>query len=296
MPITDEVKLDDESKLGSLTKKIRGHQGMIIGSVIVFAVIAIALLAPFLAPHDPYEQDLMKRLLPPFWDSRGSWEHIFGTDHLGRDYLSRLIYGARISLLIGIGAALISGLIGTIMGVMAGYFGGRVDMVVTFLITVRLSMPVVLVALAVVAIVGGSLQVVITVLGLLLWDRFAVVMRSSTLQIRSMDYVAAAQAVGCSVSRVLMTEVMPNVVNNLIVITTIEIAHAIILEAALSFLGLGVQPPLPSWGLMVSEGKDMMLFEPWLITIPGVALFLLVLAINLMGDGVRDITAPENRN
>ena len=296
MPITDEVKLDDESKLGSLTKKIRGHQGMIIGSVIVFAVIAIALLAPLLAPHDPYEQDLMKRLLPPFWDSRGSWEHIFGTDHLGRDYLSRLIYGARISLLIGIGAALISGLIGTIMGVMAGYFGGRVDMIVTFLITVRLSMPVVLVALAVVAIVGGSLQVVITVLGLLLWDRFAVVMRSSTLQIRSMDYVAAAQAVGCSVSRVLMTEVMPNVINNLIVITTIEIAHAIILEAALSFLGLGVQPPLPSWGLMVSEGKDMMLFEPWLITIPGVALFLLVLAINLMGDGVRDITAPENRN
>ena len=296
MSAVNEIKLDDGSKLGLLIKKVMSHQGMIIGSFIVFSVIGVALLAPLLAPHDPYEQDLMKRLVPPVWDSRGSWEHIFGTDHLGRDYLSRLIYGARISLLIGIGAALISGLIGTIMGVLAGYFGGRVDMVVTFMITVRLSMPVVLVALAVVAIVGGSLQVVITVLGLLLWDRFAVVMRSSTLQIRSMDYVAAAQAVGCSVSRVLMTEVMPNVVNNLIVITTIEIAHAIILEAALSFLGLGVQPPLPSWGLMVSEGKDMMLFESWLITIPGVALFLLVLAINLMGDGVRDITAPENRN
>ena len=279
-----------------LTRRVRGHQGMIIGSVIVVSVLLIALLAPLLAPHDPYQQDLLKRLVPPVWDSRGSWEHVLGTDHLGRDYLSRLIYGARISLLIGIGAALISGIIGTIMGVMAGYFGGRVDMIVTFMITVRLSMPVVLVALAVVAIVGGSLQVVIAVLGLSLWDRFAVVMRSSTLQIRSMDYVAAARAVGCSTSRVLMTEVMPNVVNNLIVITTIEIAHAIILEAALSFLGLGVQPPMPSWGLMVSEGKDMMLFEPWLITIPGVALFLLVLAINLMGDGVRDITAPENRN
>jgi peptide/nickel transport system permease protein len=279
-----------------LRRRVRGHQGMIIGSVIVVLVLLIALLAPLLAPHDPYQQDLLKRLVPPVWDSRGSWEHVLGTDHLGRDYLSRLIYGARISLLIGIGAALISGIIGTIMGVMAGYFGGRVDMIVTFMITVRLSMPVVLVALAVVAIVGGSLQVVIAVLGLLLWDRFAVVMRSSTLQIRSMDYVAAARAVGCSTSRVLMTEVMPNVVNNLIVITTIEIAHAIILEAALSFLGLGVQPPMPSWGLMVSEGKDMMLFEPWLITIPGVALFLLVLAINLMGDGVRDITAPENRN
>ena len=284
------------SVYGLMKKRVRGHQGMIIGSLIVLSVLLIALLAPLIAPHDPYQQDLLKRLIPPVWDSRGSWEHILGTDHLGRDYLSRLIYGARISLLIGIGAALISGIIGTIMGVMAGYFGGRVDMIVTFMITVRLSMPVVLVALAVVAIVGGSLQVVITVLGLLLWDRFAVVMRSSTLQIRSMDYVAAARAVGCSTSRVLVTEVMPNVVNNLIVIATIEIAHAIILEAALSFLGLGVQPPLPSWGLMVSEGKDMMLFEAWLITIPGVALFLLVLAINLMGDGVRDITAPENRN
>ena len=276
--------------------RILGHQGVLIGVTIVAAVILIALSAPLIAPHDPYHQDLMNRLVPPVWDARGSWEHIFGTDHLGRDYLSRLIYGARISLLIGIGAALISGVIGTFLGVAAGYFGGRVDMVVTFLITVRLSMPVVLVALAVVAIVGGSLQVVITVLGLLLWDRFAVVMRSSTLQIRSMDYVAAAEAVGCSTTRVLMTEIMPNVVNNLIVIATLDIAHAIILEAALSFLGLGVQPPLPSWGLMVSEGKDMMLFEPWLITIPGVALFLLVLAINLLGDGARDITAPENRN
>ncbi len=296
MATSDSQTSAPNKGLDLLRRRVRGHQGMIIGSVIVVSVLLIALLAPLLAPHDPYQQDLLKRLIPPVWDSRGSWEHVLGTDHLGRDYLSRLIYGARISLLIGIGAALISGIIGTIMGVMAGYFGGRVDMIVTFMITVRLSMPVVLVALAVVAIVGGSLQVVIAVLGLLLWDRFAVVMRSSTLQIRSMDYVAAARAVGCSTSRVLMTEVMPNVVNNLIVITTIEIAHAIILEAALSFLGLGVQPPMPSWGLMVSEGKDMMLFEPWLITIPGVALFLLVLAINLMGDGVRDITAPENRN
>jgi len=269
---------------------------MMIGSTIVVLVLLIAILAPLIAPHDPYHQDLLNRLKPPVWDSRGTWEHIFGTDHLGRDYLSRLIYGSRISLLIGIGAALISGIIGTFLGVMAGYFGGRVDMVVTFLITVRLSMPVVLVALAVVAIVGGSLQVVIGVLGLLLWDRFAVVMRSSTLQIRSMDYVTAARAVGCSTTRILMTEVMPNVVNNLIVIATLEIAHAIILEAALSFLGLGVQPPLPSWGLMVSEGKDMMLFEPWLITIPGVALFALVLSVNLLGDGMRDVTAPENRN
>ena len=288
--------LESQTKRSVFRRRILGHQGVMIGAAIVLAAVLIALSAPLIAPHDPYYQDLLNRLVPPVWDPRGSWEHILGTDHLGRDYLSRLIYGARISLLIGVGAALISGLIGTVLGVAAGYFGGRVDMVVTFMITVRLSMPVVLVALAVVAIVGGSLQVVIMVLGFLLWDRFAVVMRSSTLQIRSMDYVAAAQAVGCSTTRILTTEIMPNVVNNLIVIATLEIAHAIILEAALSFLGLGVQPPLPSWGLMVSEGKDMMLFEPWLITIPGVALFLLVLAINLLGDGARDITAPENRN
>ena len=288
--------LESQTKSSVFRRRVFGHQGVMIGAAIVLAAVLIALSAPLIAPHDPYYQDLLNRLVPPVWDSRGSWEHILGTDHLGRDYLSRLIYGARISLLIGVGAALISGLIGTVLGVAAGYFGGRVDMIVTFMITVRLSMPAVLVALAVVAIVCGSLQVVIMVLGFLLWDRFAVVMRSSTLQIRSMDYVAAAQAVGCSTTRILTTEIMPNVVNNLIVIATLEIAHAIILEAALSFLGLGVQPPLPSWGLMVSEGKDMMLFEPWLITIPGVALFLLVLAINLLGDGARDITAPENRN
>ena len=296
MPEINDKTLESQTKSSVFRRRVFGHQGVIIGAAIVLAAVLIALSAPLIAPHDPYSQDLLNRLVPPVWDSSGSWEHILGTDHLGRDYLSRLIYGARISLLIGVGAALISGLIGTVLGVAAGYFGGRVDMVVTFMITVRLSMPVVLVALAVVAIVGGSLQVVIMVLGFLLWDRFAVVMRSSTLQIRSMDYVAAAQAVGCSTTRILTTEIMPNVVNNLIVIATLEIAHAIILEAALSFLGLGVQPPLPSWGLMVSEGKDMMLFEPWLITIPGVALFLLVLAINLLGDGARDITAPENRN
>ena len=224
--------LESQTKSSVFRRRVFGHQCVMIGAAIVLAAVLIALSAPLIAPHDPYYQDLLNRLVPPVWDSRGSWEHILGTDHLGRDYLSRLIYGARISLLIGVGAALISGLIGTVLGVAAGYFGGRVDMIVTFMITVRLSMPVVLVALAVVAIVGGSLQVVIMVLGFLLWDRFAVVMRSSTLQIRSMDYVAAAQAGGCSTTRILTTEIMPNVVNNLIVIATLEIAHAIILEAA----------------------------------------------------------------
>ena len=278
-----------------LRKRIFGHQGLLIGGVVLGLLVIVALFAPVIAPHDPYAQSLLSRMEPPVFLG-GTWEHPLGTDHLGRDYLSRLIYGARVSLMIGLVAALISGLIGTAMGVAAGYFGGRVDAVVTFLINVRLAMPVVLVALAVVAIFGGSLTVVILVLGLLLWDRFAVVMRSSTLQVRGREYVAAARAIGCSNTRIVMSEIMPNIVNNLIVVVTLEMAHAVLLEAALSFLGLGVQPPTPSWGLMVSEGKQMMLFEPWLVLIPGFVLFALVLAINLLGDGLRDVTAPENRN
>ena len=178
----------------------------------------------------------------------------------------------------------------------AGYFGGRWDMFVTFLINVRLSMPVILVALATVALVGSSMQAVVLVLGLLLWDRFAVVMRSATVQVRGLDYIAAARSLGCSTSWILGREILPNIVNSLIVVATLEMAHAILLEAALSFLGLGVQPPSPSLGLMVAEGKDMLFFEPWVIVIPGVAVMLLVLSINLLGDGVRDLSAPENRN
>ncbi|ODR88495.1 ABC transporter permease [Sinorhizobium alkalisoli] len=283
------------SPAAQLRRRIFGHYGLVFGIVVLALIVLIALFAPLLAGHDPYTQDLMARMKPPFWMAGSDPNHILGTDQLGRDYLARLLYGARISLSIGAIAALISGLIGTAMGVAAGYFGGRVDLVVTFLINVRLAMPVVLVALAVVAVLGGSLQVVVTVLGLLLWDRFAVVMRSSVLQVRDLEYVNAAKAIGCSTQRIILSEIMPNIVNNLIVVATLEMAHAILLEAALSFLGLGVQPPTPSWGLMISEGKQMMLFEPWLIAIPGVALFVLVLAINLLGDGLRDVTAPENR-
>jgi peptide/nickel transport system permease protein len=292
-PAAEEIRTPSPAAL--LRRRIFAHYGLVFGITVLFIVVLIALFAPLLAGHDPYSQDLLARMKPPFWMNGSNPDHILGTDHLGRDYLARLLYGARISLAIGFIAALISGLIGTAMGVAAGYFGGRVDLVVTFLINVRLAMPVVLVALAVVAILGGSLHVVVTVLGLLLWDRFAVVMRSSVMQVRDLEYVNAAKAIGCSTRRIILSEIMPNIVNNLIVVATLEMAHAILLEAALSFLGLGVQPPTPSWGLMISEGKQMMLFEPWLIAIPGVALFILVLAINLLGDGLRDVTAPENR-
>lgn len=281
-----------------LRKRIFGHAGFMIGAIVLGIIFFMAIFAPFISPGDPYDQVLSRKLIPPIWhdSAKATWEHPLGTDQLGRDYMTRLFYGARISLLIGFAAMLISGVIGTTLGVIAGYFGGRVDMVVNFIITTRLSMPVVLVALAVVSLVGSSLTVVIWVLGLLIWDRFAVVMRSATQQVRNLDFVTAAQALGCSTPRILLTEIMPNIMNSLIVIATIEMAHAILLEAALSFLGLGVQPPAPSWGLMVAEAKGMMFFDAWLIAIPGAALFALVLAINLLGDGIRDVTAPENRN
>ena len=278
-----------------LRRRIFGHKGLLIGGTILVIIILVAFLAPLFYPNNPYTQSLVTRLSKPFWQGEGKWDHPLGTDHVGRDYLSRLLHGAQISLLIGFSVALLSGVIGTTLGVVAGYFGGWVDMVITFIITLRLSIPFVLVAVAVVGIVGGSLKVVIIVLGLLLWNRYAVVMRSATQQIRNQDYIPAAEAVGCSTTRILLTEIMPNILNNLVVVATLEMANAILLEAALSFLGLGVQPPMPSWGLMISEGKDFLFFEPWLISIPGLALFVLVFAINLVGDGIRDVTAPENR-
>ncbi len=276
-------------------KRLVANPALAIGAGLLSFIVLVALFAPWLAPHDPYAQDLTNRTIPPVWDSKGSWVHPLGTDSLGRDYLSRLIYGARISLLIGVAVALISGLIGAAMGLVAGYFGGRTDMVVSFAVTTRLSMPVILVALATVALIGGSLWVVILVLGLLKWDRFAVVMRSATQQVRALDFVAAAQANGASTARVLLGEILPNVLPHLVVVATLEAASAILLEAALSFLGLGVQPPLPSWGLMISEAKSYMFFSFWLIGIPGTALALLIFAINLAGDGLRDALAPGGR-
>lgn len=272
------------------------HGGLMAGSIILLVIVGLALAAPLVAPHDPYAQDLSRRMIPPVWQAKGNWDFLLGTDKLGRDYLSRLLYGARISLLIGAVTVLISGTIGTTLGVCAGYFGGRVDAVLSYVVTTRLALPVVLVALASAALVGSSLQGVIIVLGLLLWDRFAVVTRSATQQIVGSDYIAAAKAIGCSTPRLILSEVLPNILNPLIVVATLEMAHAILLEAALSFLGLGVQPPLPSWGLMIAEGKQYMFFSPWVIAIPAVALVFLVLAINLVGDGLRDVTAPENRN
>jgi len=265
------------------------HGGFMIGGTVLLLLILVAVFAPLLAPHDPYLQSLTTRTKPPFWHEGALPGHPLGTDQLGRDYLSRLIYGTRISLAVGFGAVLISGAIGISLGVMAGYFGGWTDTCINAVITTRLSLPVVLVALAIVAVVGGSLTVVLLVIGLLLWDQFAVVARTATQQLRNAEYVAAARAMGAGRWHIMVREILPNIRAPLIVVATVEMANAVLIEAALSFLGLGVQAPLPSWGLMLSEGKNFMFFSPWIITLPGLCLFALALSINLLGDGLRDV-------
>ena len=274
-------------------RRVWRNAGAILGAGIVAFVTFVAIFAPLLAPYDPFTINLGRRMIPPMWMEGGTPENILGTDQLGRDYLSRLIYGARVSMIIGVATIITSGVIGTFLGVMGGFYGGRIDDAVVFAITARLSIPVVLVALAVAGLLGTSFTLVILVLGLLLWDRFAVVARSTTMQIRNLDYVAAARCAGCSPMTVLQKEVLPNIATHLAVVATLEMALAILLEAALSFLGLGVPPPLPSWGLMISEAKEYMFFSPWVIMIPGIALFILVLGVNLLGDALRDMLGTD---
>jgi peptide/nickel transport system permease protein len=266
---------------------------MLLGAAIVSIALLVAIFAPYLTPHDPFAQDLNLRMIPPVWMDGSQPAHLLGTDQIGRDYLSRLIYGTRISMLIGVLTVITSGLIGITLGIIGGFYGGRTDDFVMFLITCRLSIPLILVALTVVALVGSSLAVVILTLGLLLWDRFAVVTRTTTMQVRNLDYIAAAEAAGASRLHILLREVLPNIANHLVVVATLEMALAILLEAALSFLGLGVPPPLPSWGLMIAEAKEYMFFSPWVIMTPGIVLFVLVLGINLLGDGLRDLLGAD---
>ena len=243
------------------------HGSFWVGGLIILVIFLAAIFAPWLTPYDPSIQDLGQRFVAPVWAEGGSWAHPLGTDGLGRDYLTRLLFGARISLMIGFLTILISGTIGTAMGVAAGYWGGWVDLVVNFIIT-------------------------------------AIVMRSATQQLASREYITSARTIGSSTSRILIREILPNIMGPLIVVASIELAHAILLEAALSFLGLGVQPPNVSWGLMVAEAKSQLLvaeakaqllFRPWMIAVPGAALVLLIFAINLVGDALRDVTTPEGK-
>ncbi|MBR9766047.1 MAG: ABC transporter permease [Rhodobacteraceae bacterium] len=277
-------------------KRLFGHTGFLIGASIILLIVLVAIFAPLIAPHDPYVQSLSTRMLPPVWSEGGTWEHILGTDQNGRDYLARLIYGTRVSITIGIGAASVGLVIGVTLGVMAGYFGGWIDHAISFLLTAQLALPGLLLAMALVFIIGPSIWVVIGIVGVLHWTYYLVVTRAATQRIRNLDFVAAAKASGASSRQIIWHEILPNLASAIIVIFTFELGIAILAESSLSFLGVGIQPPTPSWGLMIAEGKQAMFYRPWLVILPGICLFLLVIGANLMGDGLRDITSPEGRN
>jgi peptide/nickel transport system permease protein len=274
-------------------RKLLARPGLALGGVILTVIVLMAIFAPLLTPYDPYDQDIMSRRLPPIWnawlwdDPQATMAHPFGTDNVGRDYWARLVFGARISLIVGFVSVALSGFIGSVIGIAAGYWGGKVDLAANFLIQTRLAVPVILVALAAVASFGGSMEMIILIAGFLLWDRAAVITRTVTQQVSKRDFVKAAKALGASDLRIILTEILPNLAAPLAIILTVEMGQVILLEASLSFLGLGIPPPAPSWGLMLAEAKEDIFFAPWAIAIPGAALFLLVLSTSLVGDGLQ---------
>ncbi|TKA96717.1 ABC transporter permease [Cereibacter changlensis] len=277
---------------GRLTQ-IAANRSAAVGGAVVLLYILAALIGPVIWPLDPYAQDLANRLVPPAWYPKGMMEHPLGTDSLGRDLLGRVLYGSRISLAIGFGAASVGALVGVTLGAYAGYFGGRVDRVVTFVLTCRLALPSILLAMTMIYFISPSVTAVIVVIGLLHWTYFLMVCRSSTRRIRELDYVRAARISGASAAQIIRWDVLPNLAGTISVVFTYEVAASILAESALSFLGVGIPSPMPSWGLMIAEGKNLMLFNPWLVVIPGLALFGLVMAVNLLGDGLRDVFQPQ---
>ncbi len=266
-----------------------------VGGALIGVILIAAALAPLVASTPPEAQDLVRRLTPPAWMAGGSAANPLGTDHLGRDILSRVLHGARISVLVGVIALLISGLIGTALGLMAGFYGARVDLIIMKLVEVFLTIPFVLLALVVMALFGQSLVVLIAVICLNRWIHYCRVIRNEVLSLRERDFVAGARALGVSHSRILMRHILPNTVASLSVISTFSLATIILIEASLSFLGLGVPPHIPTWGSMLNEARPYMHPSWWTSIFPGLAIFLMVLGVNLLGDGVRDAYDPRLR-
>lgn len=265
------------------------------GLAILFLFVMAALFSELLAPHSPVEQDITQALQAPFFIEGGSWKHLLGTDELGRDIFSRIIFGARISIVVGFIAVAISGFIGTCLGLISGYFGGRIDSVIMRLADIQLSMPYILIALALIGALGPSLRNIIIVIGITSWVDYGRVVRGEVLSIKENEFVDLARIAGCSTYRILLKHIFPGVINSLIVLATLMLGRIIIFEAALSFLGLGVQPPTPSWGIMLADGRQYLTYAWWLATFPGFAIMLVVLGTNLVGDWLRDMLDPKQR-
>jgi peptide/nickel transport system permease protein len=262
-------------------------------ALVLLLIVLVTLAAPWLAPYSPVEVDIQHRLGPPAWMEGGKTDHWLGTDQIGRDLLSRMIYGGRVSLLIGVTAVAISSTIGVLLGLAAGYFGSKVDWIIMTLINVMLTFPFVLLALSVIAVLGPSLPNMIFVLGVAGWPIYARVVRAETMALREREFIVAARALGMSHLRIMLGQILPNLVSAITVIGTLQVAQVIILESFLSFLGLGIQPPTPAWGNMLGEGRVYMLNSWWIAAFPGAAIFITTLVINLMGNALRDWLDPH---
>lgn len=284
------------------TKKRRGlslylsrNPAAIIGAAMMVIFIVLALFAPWIAPAGYDDQNLRARALPPAWAANGSWDHPLGTDQLGRDIFSRIVYGTRVSLGLAGGAIVIAAVVGVSVGLLAGYFGGAIDSVMMRLTDVQLSLPYLLFAIGILAILGPSIPNLALIMVINSWAAYARLIRVSTLSVREREYVTAAASLGAKDVRIIMRHVLPNVLAPAVIITSFRFAELIILEASLSFLGLGVQPPLPSWGGMLGEGREYFTTAWWLTTFPGIAIMLAALSANMLGDTIRDYLDPQLR-
>jgi peptide/nickel transport system permease protein len=275
---------------------IRRHWPVIAGIVVVTAFVVSAIAAPWIAPHDPGDQNLRAQLRPPIWGAGGGGEHLLGTDQLGRDILSRLIYGARVSLIVGFSAVAIAGSVGVILGLVAGYYGGLGDLATMRLVELQLTFPFILLALLVLAVFGAGLTNIVIVLAISGWAGYSRVVRAEVMAARERLYVEAARSLGMSDARLLVRHILPNVLSSVIVLATFSVAAMIVQESALSFLGLGIPPDQPSWGGMLAEGRGYLTVAWWLGVLPGLAILGVVLAMNLVGDWLRDLMDPKIRH
>ncbi|MGN7397777.1 ABC transporter permease [Peribacillus frigoritolerans] len=266
------------------------------GLIIVLIVIFTAIFAPYLAPHDPTVMNARNTLAPPFWMENGNMDHILGTDNLGRDLLSRIIYGAQISILVSVASVLIAGVIGIFLGVICGFYGGKwFDHVIMRVVDAKMAIPGVLLMLVIMGVFGTSVITLILVLGFTEWTAYTRLVRGEVLRIKQLDYVRAARSIGTKDRTIMLKHILPNIVSICIVISTLTVGGNIVLEASLSFLGLGVQPPIVSWGYMLNEGRDHIATSWWISTFPGIAISLTVLGIIFLGDWLRDVFDPRTK-
>ncbi|HEY3066232.1 MAG TPA: ABC transporter permease [Methylomirabilota bacterium] len=267
----------------------------VVSTSIIAIFVLVAFLAPLLSPADPYEQALRLRFRPPAWEEGGSWQHPLGTDRLGRDMLARIVWGSRVSLAAGVVTVLLASAFGAAVGLVAGYYGGRVDAFLMRATDATLSFPVILLALILAVTVGPSFTNVVIAIAVILWARYARVIRGQVLTLMELDFIAQARVAGAGAWRIITRHLVPNTLNTLVVLVTLQIGYVIILEASLSFLGAGIPPPTPAWGSMIAEGRDFVTSAWWVSCFPGVAILLVVLAFNLLGDWLRDTLDPKLR-